>query len=81
MKACLKCQGSQVIKGTVAEWSSSTSARKIFRPDHLKLLAPTFSGGVSLDAYACTDCGFVWTELDPAALRAFVESNCDTDVA
>lgn len=76
MKECFRCKSQNVVKGAAVEWSSSTSHRQIFKPDHIKFTAMTLSGGVPLDAYACCDCGFVWSETDTTALKAFVKKNC-----
>jgi hypothetical protein len=80
MKECFRCKSPKVVKGATVEWGSSTAHRQIFRPDHLKFTAMTLTGGVPLDAYACSECGLVWAETDTAALRAFVEKNCKTEL-
>ena len=79
MKECFRCKSSRIIKGATSELGGST--RQIFKPDHLKFLAVTLSKGVPLDAYACSECGLVWTETDPAALGEFVEKHCKPEVS
>ncbi len=54
----------------------------VFRPKGLKFFAVTAFGGTELavEAFACQDCGLVWTSTPPERLQAFIEKHCDTDV-
>ena len=78
MIQCLKCGSSRVAQGTVAECGSRGNA--MFRPEGIRLLALTLTGGVSLpnEAWACLDCGLVWTTLAPAKLEKFLRRHCDS---
>ena len=78
MIQCLKCGSSRVAKGTVAECGSRGNA--MFRPEGIRLLALTLTGGVSLpkEAWACLDCGLVWTTVAPAKFEKFLRRHCDS---
>jgi len=76
MIQCLKCGSPAVARGRVAESGGGGSA--IFRPEGLRHLTLTLTGGVSLakEAWACLDCGLVWTTLAPAKLEKFLRRHC-----
>jgi hypothetical protein len=76
MKECPRCKSAQVVKGSLG--NGDTSLRQIFRPEDLKFLVLSLLSGVPVDAYACCECGFVWSETDPDELNEFVEKHCNT---
>lgn len=58
------------------------SAAWLFTPEGERLvsrLLSMHSGGTKLDkdAYACLDCGLVWTFTQAAELRKFIDKHCD----
>jgi hypothetical protein len=50
----------------------------VFRPGNARFFALTLAHGIPVDteSYACLDCGFVWSETNPQALREFIEKHC-----
>ena len=77
MTQCLKCNSQRVTKGRVENYESNTSA--VFRPRGLKTFAFTLVGGTDLsdEAFACLDCGLVWSSTEPDKLAAFIQKHCD----
>jgi hypothetical protein len=77
MPACLQCKSQRVAKGRVENYESHASA--IFRPHGLRTFTFTLAGGTELseEAYACLDCGLVWSSTSPEKLAAFIQKHCD----
>jgi hypothetical protein len=77
MPQCLQCKGQRVTKGRVE--SDEGHAPAIFRPHGLRAFTFTLAGGTELskEAYACLDCGLVWSSTTPAKLAAFIQKHCD----
>lgn len=76
MDECLKCKSTRITKGHVENYEDHGSA--IFRPQGLKAFALTIMGGTPLgeEAFACLDCGLVWSSTAPEELAAFIQKNC-----
>src|SRR5581483_6844994 len=76
MIQCLQCKSQHVTKGRIENYDSHGSA--IFRPHGLRMLSFTPSGGTKLseEAYACLDCGLVWSSTPADKLSAFVQKHC-----
>jgi hypothetical protein len=51
---------------------------RVFKPEGMRILSFN-RGGTKLDkdAYACLDCGLVWTFTQTAELRKFIQKHCD----
>ena len=79
MPLCLQCQSQNVTGGRVENYESRSSA--IFRPSNLRPLAFTWAGGTALsnEAFACLDCGLVWSSTDADKLAAFLRKHGETD--
>jgi len=77
MPQCLQCKSNRVAKGRVESYESHASA--VFRPKGVRFRSFTLSGGTELsdEAYACLDCGLVWSSTQPDKLAAFIEKHCD----
>lgn len=77
MPECLQCHGRRVVKGRVENQESYRAA--IFRPEGLKTLTFTWTGGTELarEAFACLDCGLVWGSTPPGELAGFIEKHCE----
>ncbi len=50
----------------------------VFGPDKIRFLALTLQHGTKLEtqSYACQNCGTVWSQTDPIALRKFIRKHC-----
>jgi hypothetical protein len=77
MPECLQCKGQRVVRGAVENFESHAPA--IFRPESLRALSFTLSGGTELtaEAHACLDCGLVWSSTAADKLSAFIHKHCD----
>ena len=75
MNQCLKCNSSRVIKGRII----GSEGEALFRPAGLRSFSFTLWGGTGLtkEAFACLDCGLVWSCTPPEKLREFVRKHCD----
>lgn len=60
--------------------SSDSRVPGLFRPEGIRFLAVCLTVGVSVrkEAWACLDCGLVWTTLAPAKLEKFLRRHCDS---
>ena len=76
MNDCLKCKSNRIAKGRIENFESAQPA--IFRPGEQKTFALTITGGTQLEeeAFACLDCGLVWSSTSPEKLVAFIRKNC-----
>ena len=76
MKKCPQCGGLRIVSGRFTEYGGSGTV--VFRPDTLRSLAITLSGGAELnrESLACRDCGLVWNFADPAVLNKFLRRHC-----
>ena len=77
MPQCLQCKSGRVTKGRVENYENHCTA--IFRPEGLKEFTLTLAGGTELgtEAFACLDCGLVWSSTSPSKLAAFIEKHCN----
>lgn len=75
---CFKCGGTQIAKGRVSMSSGHPLWPMVFEPGGRHFFALTIMPGTSLnpDSYACLDCGAVWSQTDPKALRDFIGKHC-----
>jgi hypothetical protein len=76
MDECLKCKGNRVVKGRIENYENHGPA--IFRPQELRTFALTITGGTQLveEAFACLNCGLVWSSTPPEKLATFIQKNC-----
>jgi len=74
---CLQCKGSNVAKGSVENYENHQAA--IFRPQGLRTFTLTIAGGTQLEAeaFACLDCGLVWSSTPADKLASFIQKHCD----
>jgi len=81
MPACLKCQSERVVLGAIVGGDGVRGS--VFRPRPLRLFTFTFLGGTELskEAFACLDCGLVWSSTPPAGLQKSVKRHCPEPVA
>lgn len=77
MPACLKCGSERVIEGHIQKTGRGWNS--VFRPNSIRWFCFSFFGGVLLDdkAFACRDCGLIWTAVPRDVLRKFVDKHCD----
>jgi hypothetical protein len=77
MPECLKCKSQNVTRGRVVNYDHEQPA--VFRPQGLRLLAPTLTQGPQLadEGFACLDCGLVWSSTAPEKLATFIRKSCD----
>lgn len=77
MPQCLQCNSQRVTKGRVENYENHQPA--IFRPDGLRTFTFTLNGGTQLseNAYACLDCGLVWSSTQADKLAAFIRKHCN----
>jgi hypothetical protein len=73
MTKCLKCGGTEIIQGKVEGYQNA-----IFAPEGLRYLTVTLNHGTMIEpeSYACLDCGSVWSQTDPHALKDFIAKHC-----
>jgi len=79
MNQCLKCKSANVITGKLADPTCDSMFAPVFKPDRkLRFLAWTLKGGTRCNegAYACLDCGLVWTSLSAQELKDFITRCC-----
>ncbi|WP_251778546.1 hypothetical protein [Caldimonas mangrovi] len=74
---CPVCQSPRTVEGRVISDGSEDGRAEKFFPRGLKLFklrrAVRLSGGHAFRA--CCQCGHVWNQLDPKALRALIEAS------
>jgi hypothetical protein len=77
MPACLKCGSKRVVAGKIASTGDGKGA--VFEPRSLRIFTITIYGGTRLtkEAFACRDCGLVWSSTSPAQLEKFLKRHCD----
>ena len=73
-----KCGDSEIAKGKIRRSSYEYFSDIVFGPDDVRFLALTLDRGTKLveTSYACLNCGAVWSETDPIALRDFIQKHC-----
>ena len=74
---CPKCASGAIVKGSLdgdVDWGVT------FRPETFKnwhaLLTRRDGVLVSVESFACHDCGMVWSSVEPEALREFLGRHC-----
>jgi hypothetical protein len=74
MSECPHCHSQRVVTGTLVGRRAA-----VFRPDTLRVVALTLTGGVSVgrQSFACQDCGLMWTFGDKEKLNRFLEKHCE----
>lgn len=74
MRSCPKCGGRRIVTGRLLG-----DAAAVFRPDNLRFLALTITGGAALakQSFACRDCGLVWNLADKNKLDRFLRKHCE----
>jgi len=79
MNECLRCKSGNVVAGKIGE-SGGSGSDAVFKPDRkLRFWAFTLSGGTACrgEAFACLDCGLVWSFLSAKELRDFITEKCE----
>jgi hypothetical protein len=76
MPQCLQCKSQRVTEGRVENFENRRSA--IFRPSSLRTFALTLVGGTELadEAFACLDCGLVWSSTSPDEPATVIKKHC-----
>jgi len=74
---CLQCQSERITKGSIVPESNGGFVQ--FRPEGLRAWVLTLDQGADLqsEAYACLDCGLVWSTADKAELASFMQKHCE----
>jgi len=74
MNQCLSCRSDRVVSGKI----EAARDPAVFHPDGLRSFAFTLLGGTKLteQAFACLDCGLVWSSTSAGELRMFMEKHC-----
>ena len=77
MNECLKCKSSDVTGGKI----TVSRGALVFRPDDMKFWSLSLMGGTEVEqkAFACMNCGLVWSSTSPEKLREFVKKHCKQD--
>lgn len=80
MNECLKCKSGNVIAGRIG-CSTRTGFSCVFKPTgdrKIRFLAWTVREGTDCneEAFACLDCGLVWSSLSAQDLKEFITKNC-----
>ena len=73
---CPQCQSPKVVQGKRFNLLGGGSSFQYFKPKELRLLANANHIAIKRGGFlACTDCGLLWSELNPAALRKLLSEN------
>lgn len=74
MQSCPKCGSRHIVTGRLVRQRGVP----VFRPDNLRFLAPTITGGIKLgkQGLACRDCDLIWNFADKTKLNTFQRNNC-----
>jgi hypothetical protein len=80
MILCPNCHGLRTIGGRLATGAKSEA---VFRLARIRSFTLSLYGGprINRDAYACLDCGCIWSATLPEPLRQFVEKKCSHGVS
>jgi len=78
MTKCFKCGGTEIAKGKITRSSDEYFSDIVFGPEGLRFLTVTLNHGTKLhpESYTCLECGTVWSETDPKALKEFIRKRC-----
>lgn len=74
---CMRCTSTNISTGKLI--SGRQDPATAFKPDNIRFWSFSLTAGVAISKaphHACLDCGFIWTEADPAALEKFIASKC-----
>ena len=74
---CPKCGSQNVEQGRLVP--SGRGAWVIFRPERTHFFNLSLWGGIVLrsgDSFACSECGLVWSRLQPEELKEFIFKHC-----
>jgi len=75
MNQCLQCKSTNVSTGKIV----SARGVAVFQPSGMKFWAFSLLGGTrfSKEAFACLDCGLVWSSTSIQDLREFIAKHCE----
>ena len=75
---CLKCQSGRIVIGSIQRGGFAIGY-PVIKPKALRFWKWPPMDGFSLrgDAFACRDCGLIWTDGRAAALDEFVNKHCE----
>ncbi len=78
MTKCFKCGGTEIVRGKISRSSQEYFSDLVFEPEGLRFFTLTLQHGTTMDpvSYACLNCGTVWSETSPSALREFIQKHC-----
>jgi predicted nucleic-acid-binding Zn-ribbon protein len=78
MKECLQCKSQNVASGKIY---SAGRFEPVFKPDNMKFWTLTTLGGTTFldEAFACLDCGLIWSSTCPDELRGFIRVHCKNE--
>jgi len=73
MRSCPACGSRRLVTGRLLGDGAA-----VFRPDNLRFLALTLTGGVRLSkqSFACRDCGLIWNLANKDKLNRFLSKHC-----
>ena len=81
---CLRCKGANLITGDIGATGNSGWRTAVFKPDRkVRFLAWILGEGTRCagEAFACLDCGLVWSSLSAKDLSDFITKNCEKATA
>ncbi len=78
MTKCFKCGGTEIVRGKISRSSQEYFSDLVFEPEGLRFFTLTLQHGTRMEpvSYACLNCGTVWSETSPSALREFIQKHC-----
>jgi len=78
MNKCLKCGGTEIVKGTIRRSTKEYFTDIVFGPDDVRFGAMTLKNGSELqpESFACLSCGMVYSSTDPTELKEFIKKHC-----
>ena len=75
MDRCLKCNSDRIARGKI----DATDGLPVFSPEGQGFLSRSWFGRGTVftgEAFACLDCGFVWSSTSPEKPRGFIQKHC-----
>ena len=75
---CLKCGGNEIAKGSLSLTGGHYLSGMVFEPEGRRFFTLTTRPGTTLNpiSYACLECGMVWSQTDPNALKEYINKHC-----
>lgn len=78
MTKCPKCSGNDISKGRLTLSAGHHLSGMAFEPEGRRFFTLTITPGTALhpESYACLQCGAVWSQTDPKALKDYISAHC-----